>query len=124
MSDDASRHPGGRRRAVELYLTIALALALGPAALLAVGRLAVEAGLADWRGGLGLFALDWAPRLALAGVVSGGVALVVALLAGFRRYWRRALVILAITAATLGGYLWISARPDSAGPSAPAAPVA
>lgn len=114
----------GRRRAAEAYLAFALLLALGPAALLAVGYLAVETGQSDWRGGLGLFVLDWAPRLALAGVAGGAVALVVALLAGFRRYWRRALVILAITAITLGGYLWVSAREASAASSAQAGPTA
>lgn len=124
MIDEIPRPRAARRRAAELYLAFALLLALAPAALLAVSWAAVQAGLSDWRGGLGLFAADWAPRLALAGVASGTVALVVALLAGFRRHWRRALVILAITAVTLGGYLWISARPGAAAPPVRAAPPA
>jgi hypothetical protein len=88
-----------------------MALAAAPAALLGLGWGAEQTGLSDWRGGFGLLILEWAPRLALASVASGAHALVLALQAGFRRYWRPALLILAITTATLAGYLW-TLRPD------------
>lgn len=110
-----------RRRAADLYLTLALLLSLAPAVLLAVGWLGVQTGLSDWRGGLGLFMSEWASRLALAGVVSGAVGLMVALVAGFARYWRRALAILAITALTLAVYLWVSSRPTTPAPTVTAA---
>lgn len=99
------------RRAVELYLAFALGLALAPAVLLAAGFVAVEAGLSDWRAGFGGLMLAWASPAALAGVASGAVALMAALLAGFRRYWRRAFLVLAITTVTLAAHLW-SVWPD------------
>jgi fatty-acyl-CoA synthase len=108
VTDEIPQSRAPRRHPVEFYLTFALLLALAPAALLAVSWAAVAAGLSDWRGGLGLFALSWAPRLALVGVVSGTLALVAALLAGFHRYWGRALMILTITAVTLGAYVGAS----------------
>lgn len=112
MSDRAAAHRG-RRRGADLYLGFAIVVALAPATLLAVGATAAQAGLSDWRAGLGLFILDWAPRLALIGVATGALALVTALLAGFRRYWRRALLALAITAITLSAYVWNARSPSA-----------
>lgn len=115
MTDEVPRARPSRRRAAELYLAVALVLALAPAVLLTLGWIGVQTGLSDWQGGVGLLASDWASRLALVGVATGSLALIVALLAGFGLYWRRALVVLAITALTLGMLMWSAARP---GPSA------
>ena len=99
----------------DLYLTLAAVLAAAPAALLVAGLVGVQAGLSDWKGGFGLFVLEWAPRLTLASVAGGIVGLVVALVSGFSRYWRRAMLILAITTATLAAYVW-SIRPQASPP--------
>jgi len=98
--------PRRRWRIADLYLVFAGLVALAPGLLLALGAGAAATGLSDWRSGLGLFVVGWAPRLAVLGVATGAAALVVALLGGFRRYWRPALAILAITTLTLGAYLW------------------
>jgi fatty-acyl-CoA synthase len=102
--------PAPRRGFADLYLTLAAVLAAVPAALLIAGLIGVQIGLSDWKGGFGLFVLEWAPRLALASVAGGLIGLVVALMSGFSRYWRRALLVLAITTATLAAYVW-SIRP-------------
>lgn len=99
----------------DIYLTLAAVLAAAPAALLIAGLVGVQTGLADWKGGFGLFVLDWAPLLTLASVAGGVIGLVVALMSGFGRYWRRALLVLAITTATLVAYMW-SIRPQAPPP--------
>jgi fatty-acyl-CoA synthase len=104
MSEEPSRAP--RRGFADLYLALAAVLAAAPAALLLAGLVGMNFGLSDWKAGFGLFVLDWAPVLALASVAGGVIGLVVALMSGFGRYWRKALVVLAITTAILVAYVW------------------
>ena len=56
--------------------------------------------------GFGLLALQWAPHVALASVAAGAFGVIVAGLAGFSRFWLRALLVLAITTTTLFAYVW------------------
>lgn len=48
----------------------------------------------------------WAPQVALASVAAGVFGVLVALLAGFSRFWLRALLALVITTMTLFAYVW------------------
>lgn len=81
-------------------------LALTPAILVGVGLLAPRFGLMSEAFGLRVLVLDWAPRIALASVAAGLFGVVAAYLADFSRFWLRALLALAITTATLYGYVW------------------
>lgn len=83
-----------------LYLNLALLVALGPAILAGGGSLGVKLGLIPLPLGYASMTLDWAPRLAFAGVATGVLGLVVALIGGFRRLGKTALLALAITAVT------------------------
>ncbi|MBA4014079.1 MAG: hypothetical protein C0481_19630 [Phenylobacterium sp.] len=100
-----------RERAVshgfaDIYLTGATLIALAPAFLVAVGVVAPRLGLMSEGVGIGLLAMQWAPHIALASVAAGAFGVLVALLAGFSRFWLRALLVLAITTTTLFAYVW------------------
>jgi fatty-acyl-CoA synthase len=90
----------------DAYLTFATLVALAPAAMFATGVIGSQLGLANAQNGLDVMALEWAPRIALTSVAAGLLGVVVALFAGFRRFWLRVLVVLAISAATLLAYVW------------------
>lgn len=74
--------------------------------LVAVGVIAPKLGLMSEGVGVGMLAMEWAPHLALASVAAGIFGVLVALLAGFSKFWLRALLVLAITTATLFAYVW------------------
>ena len=99
------------RRWVRSGLNLAVVLALGPAILMAVAALGVVWGVMDWREGFAAFAAWASPRLALATIATGVLALIAALLADFDRMWLRALLALSLSAATLAGYVWSRASP-------------
>ncbi|WP_332767167.1 long-chain-fatty-acid--CoA ligase [Phenylobacterium sp.] len=110
----------GRARFADLYLKLAAIVAITPAAMVGVAFLGVQLNLLD-RPAFVRLALDLAPQVALISVATGIAGLAVALVAGFNRFWLRGLLVLAISAATLGAY--VVAR--STGAQAPAAaPVA
>ena len=77
---------------------------MAPGMMVGVGLLAPRLGL----GGPAFetLAFSWAPHIALASVAAGVFGVLVALLAGFSRFWLRALLALVITTATLFGYVW------------------
>jgi len=85
-----------------LYLDLALLVALAPAILAGGGALGVKLGLIPLPLGYTSMTLDWAPRLAFISVATGLLGLVVALVAGFKRLGRSALLALAITVGTFG----------------------
>lgn len=104
----------GRRPSLKLVrrgLNLAIVLALGPSILMAVAGAGVWAGLMDWTEGFAAFAAWASPRLALATVGVGVLALVAAIVADFDRLWLRALMALSISATTIAGYVWSQAAP-------------
>lgn len=108
------RRPGVRP--VRRGLNLAIVLALGPSILMAVAGAGVAVGLMDWANGFAAFAAWASPRLALATIATGVLALIGAVFTDFDRLWLRALLALSISATTLAGYVW-----SQAAPAAPAA---
>ena len=84
------------------YLDVALLAALAPAILAGAGALGVKLGVVPLPLGYTSMTLDWAPRVAFASVATGLLGLVVALVSGFRRLGRKAIVALLVTAVTFG----------------------
>lgn len=115
-----SAGPHGRRRLgwLRRVLNLLVVLALGPSILMAVAAAGVWAGLMDWGAGFAAFAAGASPRLALATVATGVVALLAALFADFDRMWLRALLAISISAATIGGYIWTRSVPPQDASSA------
>jgi fatty-acyl-CoA synthase len=105
------RERKGRRRLGRRALDLAVVVALGPAIFIAVAAFGVWIGVMDWREGFAAFAAWLSPRLALATIGTGLLALLAALFADFDRLWLRALLALSLTAATIGGYLWSRTAP-------------
>jgi len=93
----------GRARFADLYLKLATIVAITPAAMVGVAFLGVQLNMLD-RPAFVRLALDLAPQVALISVATGIAGLAVALMAGFNRFWLRGLLVLAISAATLGAY--------------------
>ena len=83
-------------------LDLALLVAMVPAVLVAVGALGVKLGILPPALGHDRMTLDWAPKAAVLGVVTGVVSLFVAAFGGVPRFWKKALLAVAITIATLG----------------------
>ncbi|WP_165185686.1 long-chain-fatty-acid--CoA ligase [Caulobacter soli] len=96
----AKTSKGGGFAAV--LLDLALLVALSPAVLVAAGAVGVKFGLLPLALGYDQMTLDWAPKAAMMGVATGVLGLIVALFGGFGRFWKKALLALAITIATLG----------------------
>ena len=113
----AARPPPGLRigRAV---LNLAIVIALAPTILMLVAGAGVRSGLMRWDAGFGYAAASLAPLLALVSVGAGLVGLIVAVVLGLGRFWLRALFALAISAATMAGY--VASQGDVLPPYAPA----
>jgi len=94
----------GRARFADLYLKLAAIVAITPAVMVGVAFLGVQLNLMG-RPDFVRLALDLAPQVALISVATGVAGLAVALLAGFNRFWLRGLIVLTISAATLGAYV-------------------
>ena len=88
------------------YLNLATLVALAPALMVGAGMLGTRYGLMDWKTGLGVIALEWAPKVALIAVAAGLLGVIIALFAGFGRFWARALMVLILCGATFGAYIW------------------
>jgi fatty-acyl-CoA synthase len=84
------------------FLNLAILVALAPALLVAGGALGVKFGLLPQAVGYDHLTLDWAPKAAMLGVATGVLGLIAALFGGFARFWKKALLALAITIVTLG----------------------
>jgi hypothetical protein len=101
------------------YLNLAIVLALIPAILMLVAGFGVSGGLMRWDVGFGYAAATLAPAIALASILTGVIALGVAVALGLSRFWLRALLALAVSAATLAGYVASQAdvlSPEASGP--------
>ncbi|MDP1988620.1 AMP-binding protein, partial [Phenylobacterium sp.] len=82
-----------------LYMALALALAVTPAALFAMGTYGWSYGLVN--GVAAQLALAWVPQVAMVGALASVLAIVVAAVGGFRRYWGPALLAVLISGVTL-----------------------
>jgi len=83
-------------------LDLIVLIALAPALLVGAGALGVKAGVIPLALGYDQMTLDWAPKAAMLGVATGVLGLIFALFGGFSRHWKKALLALAVTVATLG----------------------
>ncbi|MBI1405791.1 MAG: long-chain-fatty-acid--CoA ligase [Caulobacter sp.] len=93
------------------YLTLALMIALSPVAIIAVGAAGMHLGAWDWRDGFVSVMvngpapnLGWAPAAALLSVLTSFIGLLVAAFGGWRHYWRRAMLALGVTVATIAAF--------------------
>jgi len=97
-------------------LTGAVVIALAPAALVLVGALGAKTGLLDKAVAYDLLTRDLAPMIAWLGLGTGALGVIVAMIGGIQRHWRRALLALAITVATLGVFFLATGTPARAAP--------
>ncbi|PXA75200.1 fatty-acyl-CoA synthase, partial [Caulobacter sp. D4A] len=79
----------------------AVVIALVPAALIVVGALGARFGLLDKAIAYDLMTRDLAPLVAWLSLGTGALGVVVAMIGGVQRHWKRALLALAITIGTL-----------------------
>ncbi|MBX3480052.1 MAG: long-chain-fatty-acid--CoA ligase [Caulobacter sp.] len=93
------------------YLTLALMIALAPVAIIAVGAAGMHLGAWDWRDGFVSVMvngpapnLGWAPAAALLSVLTSFIGLLVAAFGGWRHYWRRAMLAMGVTVATIAAF--------------------
>jgi fatty-acyl-CoA synthase len=85
-----------------LYLDLAILIALAPALLAGAGALGVKLGVIALPLGYTSMTLDWAPKVAFVSVATGLLGLVIALVGGFSRLWKAAVLALVVTAVTFG----------------------
>ena len=97
----------------EVFLSFTALLGLLPAALIVAGAIGVRADMIDWSVGHDQLMTDWPFKLGMVGVVSGILGLFTALMAGFGRFWRRALIGLLVPLFVLGGLVAYKARSDA-----------
>jgi fatty-acyl-CoA synthase len=97
-------------------LDLAVLIALAPALLVGAGALGVKFGVIPLALGYDQMTLDWAPKAAVLGVATGVLGLIFALFGGFSRFWKKALLALAITVATLGAMVAANAMGGRAPP--------
>jgi fatty-acyl-CoA synthase len=108
---------GGRKQAkvksglVDHILTLTVGLAFAPALIILVGAAGMWAGQWDWRDGYQSVLtagpapnLGWAPAAALVSVLVSFVGLLIAAIAGWKRHWRKALMAVFVTLASLAGF--------------------
>lgn len=109
---------GGRKKdkakagAADHFLSLAVMAALAPALIVAVGAAGMRFAGWDWREGFETVFFDgptpslgWAPAVALVSVVIALIGLLVAAFGGWGRYWKKAMLALALSGATVGGFL-------------------
>ena len=69
-------------KATQTYLSVALVIAILPIASILIGAVTTKTGLLDWKLGFGLMTFKGPPLLAMLGLATGLVALVLALIVG------------------------------------------
>jgi fatty-acyl-CoA synthase len=92
-----------------IYQDLALVIALAPGLLVAAGAVGVKFGVLDLPLGYGLMTQDWAPKLAFLSVATSVLALIVALIAGFGKLWKRLALTLVVTVATIAAMIGVKA---------------
>ena len=108
------RPPAVSQRFADLYLHAATLVALAPALMVAIGWTGARLGLLSTEFGLGVMAHQWAPHVASGSVAAGIFGVIVAFMAGFSRFWLRAVLVLVITTVTLFAYVWERQAPSAA----------
>ncbi|MFZ5670557.1 MAG: long-chain-fatty-acid--CoA ligase [Pseudomonadota bacterium] len=110
------------------YLEFAIALALAPAVMVGLGMAGVWLNLLTPGQGIDAMlkagpapALGWAPAVALIGLLTGLIGLLVAIFAGFSRLWGKAALALAISLLTCFGFVWAYSMEQSQPPVTEAA---
>ncbi len=98
----AKTETGGKGGWASPILIGAVVIALVPAALIVVGALGARFGLLDKAIAYDLMTRDLAPLVAWLSLGTGSLGVVVAMIGGIQRHWKRALLALTITIATLG----------------------
>jgi fatty-acyl-CoA synthase len=94
----------------------AVVIAALPAVLVVVGAVGGKLGLLDKTVAYDLLTRDLAPMIAWLSLLTGGLGVIVAMIGGIQRHWRRALLALAITVATLGVFFLATGTPARAAP--------
>jgi fatty-acyl-CoA synthase len=113
----AAKAPSGDRGGwAAPILAGAVVIALVPAALVTVGALGGKLGLLDKAVAYDLLTRDLAPMIAWLSLLTGLLGVIVAMIGGIQRHWRRALLALAITVATLGVFFLATGTPARAAP--------
>ena len=108
--------PSASRPWLRRYLNFALVLALAPALIILGVAALSQAGVISNSKGFGLDLLHLAPGLAQLSVLTAVLGVIGAAIAGFRRFGMKALLILALAAATVGFFAWakqVLAQPQS-----------
>lgn len=111
--------PPLRLRIGRAYMNLAIVVALIPVFLMLVAGLGVGGGLMRWDQGFAYAAAVLAPAIALISIGTGLVALALAVALGLGRFWLRALLALAVSAATMAGYIASNGdplTPEASGP--------
>ena len=107
------------------YLTLAILVALAPAAMVLAGAGGMQAGLWGPEVAIGAMlrngvtpSLGLAPAVALVSALTSVLGLLVATFGGFSRLWGKALLALILTAATWGGFIALKTYADRMPPLA------
>ncbi|MDH4386977.1 MAG: long-chain-fatty-acid--CoA ligase [Caulobacter sp.] len=100
---------GAKGGLADVYLALGLLMALAPALVILAGAVGMRMGAWDWRTGFAAVMvngpapnLGWAPALLLLSILTGVIGLLVAAFGGWKRLWKKALLNLGVTAATIG----------------------
>jgi|GEM_PF-6317 len=98
-----------KRGLADVYLALGLLMAIAPALVIAGGAIGMRMGAWDWRTGFAAVMvngpvpnLGWAPALLLLSILTGVIGLLVAAFGGWKRLWKKALLNIGFTAATIG----------------------
>jgi fatty-acyl-CoA synthase len=100
-------------KATQTYLSVALAVAVLPVASILIGAVATKTGLLDWKLGFGLLTFRGPPLLAMLGLATGLVGLVLALIVDAKGLWFKGVLPLVITLAVMGGFAGLMAKAKS-----------
>ena len=87
-----------------LYLNFAALVAITPAVLVGGAMIGGRLDLIDWREGLGLITMEWAPKVGLLSVATGLLGVIMALFAGGGRLWVKAFGVLGLSIVVLAIY--------------------
>ena len=100
-------------KATQTYLTVAFWIAVLPILSILIGALLTKTGLASWKIGFGLLTFKGPPLLAMAGLATGLIGLVLALIVNAKGLWFRGLLPLVVTLAVMGGFSGLMAKAKS-----------
>jgi fatty-acyl-CoA synthase len=91
-------------KATQTYLTVALVIAILPIASILIGAVVTKTGLMSWKIGFGLLTFKGPPLLAMVGLATGLIGLVLALIVDAKSLWFKGLLPVVVTLAVMGGF--------------------